>query len=356
MKHIKGFEKFRGSKPVNEELLGGLMNWFKKMWDKSIKELEALDNDPNVIKKWTIDNAMNPKDDTNVFSQVIKDFTKKDNANDEDCLSLVDSILDPETGSLGKQGIGILLNNKAMQGEKLKAKRAMLEYIINTARNQTITKVKFAGGPTDGKIDPKKKIMDLKDTTHLPELKKILITQKDDDKKKKDETIKWVNTILIPMVQNFIKAIKEDDIKESLNKQGIKFEDTSSYKEGDNVIYLKDGKKKEDWDNLTEEQRGKIEEQPASDIVGSKKIERIDGDNIVFKGKDGKDFIKSKDEIIGKDKDDKGPNAQELAKTLGEIKSDEVKMKQMDSIAKIIKDPEANKDKIDQINKIIGEE
>jgi len=360
MKYVRNFDSFRKNKPVNEELLGGLLNWFKKMWDKAVKDLEALENDPNAIKDWVIKNALNPKDDTNVFSQVLKEFEKKPTANDQDCLTLVDNLLDPETGSLGKQGVGVLLSNKALQGEELKAKRAMLEYIINTARNQTIAKVKFAGGPTDGKVDPKKKNMNLTDTTHLPDLKKILTAAKTDEKKKRDESLKWVTTVFIPMIQNFVKAIKEDDIRASLTKQGIELAATADYKEGDTVIYKRDKFNEDEWSKVTDEDKKKPTEGPIKDMIdkemiGIDKIEKAEGDNITFKDNTGKDFIKTKEDILSKSADEKGPNAQELAKTLGEIKADENKMKQMNTLAGIVKDPEANKDKMDQpLSKILG--
>jgi hypothetical protein len=359
MKYVKDFSSFRKSKPVNEELLGGLLNWFKKMWDKAVTDIQKLENDPNVIKDWVIKNALNPTDDTNVFSQVLKEFEKKPTANDQDCLTLVDNLLDPETGSLGKQGVGVLLSNKSFQGEELKAKRAMLEYIINTARNQTIAKVKFAGGPTDGKVDPKKKNVDLKDTTHLPDLKKLLAAQKD-EAKKKTVADDWVKKTMIPMIQNFVKAIKEDDIRASLKKQGIDMPEGADYKEGDSVIYKRDKFNEDEWGKITDEDKKKPTEGPIKDMIdkqmiGVDKIEKVEGDNITFKDNAGKDFTKTKEDILSKSADEKGPNAQELAKTLGEIKADEDKMKQMNTLAGIVKDPEANKDKMDQpLSKIIG--
>lgn len=361
MKYVKDFSRFRNSKPVNEELLGGLLDWFKKMWDKAVKDIEKLENDPNTIKDWVIKNALNPADDTNVFSQVLKEFEKKPTANDQDCLTLVDNLLDPETGSLGKQGVGVLLSNKAFQGEELKAKRAMLEYIINTARNQSIAKVKFAGGPTDGKVDPKKKNVDLKDTTHLPDLKKLLTAQKDETKKK-TVTDDWVKKTLIPMIQNFVKAIKEDDIRASLKKQGIDMPEGADYKEGDTVIYKRDKFNEDEWSKVTDEDKKKTTEGPIKDMIDKQmiaidKIEKVEGDNIIFKDNAGKEFTKTKEDILSKGADEKGPNAQELAKTLGEIKADEDKMKQMKTLADIVKDPEANKDKMDlPLNKIIGNE
>lgn len=339
MKYVRNFDSFRKNKPVNEELLGGLLNWFKKMWDKAVKDLEALKDDPNEIKDWVIKNALNPKDDTNVFSQVLKDFEKKDTANDQDCLGLIDNIMDPQTGSLGKQGIGVLLANKALQGEELKAKRVMLEYIVNTARNQTIVKIKFAGGPADGKVDPKKKTIDLKDVNHLPDVKKILTDAKTDEKVKKEKTDNWVKTVLIPMIQNFVKAIKEDDIRAYLKKQGIEIaEGGGDYKEGDSVIYLLKDKTKEDWDKLTDEQKKAPTADPASKLVGVHKVGKIEGDNVSIVDDAGKEITtKTKEEIIGKAEAEKGPNAQELAKNLGEIKGDEEMMKKVNDYVNTLK-------------------
>jgi hypothetical protein len=353
MRHIKNFNKFK-FKPINEELLGGLVNWFKKIWDKAVQELSKMEDDPNKIKDWVINNALNPKDDTNVFSQVLKEFEKKPTANDQDCLNLIDNLLDPETGSLGKQGIGVLLSNKVMQGEELKAKRSMLEYIVNISRNKTIidSKVKFAGGPIDGKVDPKKKNIDLKDITHLPELKKILIAQKDDERKKRDETYKWVINILIPMTQNYVKSIKEDDIRSYVTKQGIELV-SNEFKEGDIVTYQKDKFDKNLWDKLSNDEKKKTNEPPAINLVGVDKIERIEADNIFFKNKEGKEFTKTKDQIIGKAEEEKGANAQNLAKKLGDIKTDEDKMRKVSNYVDFINNP-SNKDKIDEIEKITG--
>lgn len=364
MKYLRNFDKFKKSKQVNEELLGGLLNWFKKMWDKSIKDIEALSDNPNKIKEWIINNALNPKDDTNVFSQVIKEFEKKPTANDQDCLSLVDNLLDPETGSLGKQGIGVLLSNKAFQGEKLKAKRAMLEYIVNTARNQTIAKVKFAGGPTDGKIDPKKKTVDLKDTNHLPDVKKILVDAKTDEKVKKDKTDNWVKTVMIPMIQNFVKIMKEDDIRASLEKQGIKlaagdgitYEKLKElYDKKTPILYLRDGKKREDWDKLTDDQKKATHAEPAIKIVNSKIIDSLTEDSIIFKDKDGKEFKKEYADVITPTEGEKVDGQDDLVNTLKALKTKNAPgIKKLDDVAKLYIDKEANKGKIDQIEKIIG--
>jgi hypothetical protein len=72
-----------------------------------------------------------------------------------------------------------------------------------------------------------------------------------------------------------------------------------SFKEGDTVIYLLKGKKIEDWNNLSDEEKSNPTKKPTSEIIGIKPIDRIDGDKIVFKSKDGEDIIKTKDQIVG---------------------------------------------------------
>jgi hypothetical protein len=120
------------------------------------------------------------------------------------------------------------------------------------------------------------------------------------------------------------------------------------YKEGDSVIYLLKGKTKENYD-----EKKKPEEQ--KDVVGVKKIEKIDGDKITFLDKDGKPtIIKTKLEIIGKSEAvPAGENAKKVADSLGKIKADEEKMGKVATFADFIQD-DANKDKLAEIEKIIS--
>ena len=96
---------------------------------------------------------------------------------------------------------------------------------------------------------------------------------------------------------------------------------------------------------------GYAEEQ--ADIVGVKKIERLDGDKIVFKSKEGEDIIKTNLEIIGKaEVEQGGENAKKVADSLGKIKADEEKMGKVATFAEFIQN-DANKDKIAEIEKIL---
>lgn len=92
--------------------------------------------------------------------------------------------------------------------------------------------------------------------------------------------------------------------------------------------------------------------------IGEGEVTKIQGDTpnatiTIHNKKINKDIEKKEEDILGK-ADDKGPNAQELAKSLGDIKADETKMKQVNDYVELIKDPVANKTKLDQISKIMG--
>ena len=60
-------KRYSEIEPINEEILGKIVNFFKNMWNKAIQELEKLGNDPNDVKDYILKNTLNTKDDTNVF-------------------------------------------------------------------------------------------------------------------------------------------------------------------------------------------------------------------------------------------------------------------------------------------------
>jgi hypothetical protein len=324
--------------PVNEEIIGTIVNFFKNMWNKAIAELEKADNDPNNIKDYVINNTFNVKDDTNVFSEQIKTFTALPSANDQACLDLISNILDPETGCLGKPGIGVLLSNKKLQGESMQAKRKMLEFILTTSRNEVIKQVKYI-------IDPKKRNVSLDDANYLPDLKKILKAAGKDEKKKKVSTLNYVNTTLIPKLVTAVKIIKEESISDSLKKDGIKVSD-SDYVVGDLVKY-----KTKKYDPKKDE-----DDQPEGGVAQGE-VKKIEGDTVsIYNDKIETEIKKPKTDIIGKTdgeaQKEGGDNAKKVADSLGKIKADEEKMGKVATFADFIQD-EANKDKIAEIEKII---
>ena len=99
-----------------------------------------------------------------------------------------------------------------------------------------------------------------------------------------------------------------------------------TYKEGDEVIYLLQGKTKEEWNKLTEDEKKKPTEGNAAKIVGIHKISKIEGDKFTLLDKEEKPtIIKTGAEIVGK------PEGSEESKATPEYKvGDKVKYKMED--------------------------
>jgi hypothetical protein len=373
MKYVKTFESHKNSKkqePVNEELLGGVINFFKNLWNKAVAELEKLGDKPKQsdVSGWVSTNTLNPADDSYMFKQQMDDFKKKPEANDQDCLTLVDGILNPETGALGKQGLQPMmdvLNKKypPKQGEPMHWLPADTQYIFETIRNKSIVQYKFAGGPADGKVDPKKINVDLKDLTHMPEFKKIL-TAAVDGKKKKEVTINWVEKNLIPQLIKFEKSITVEEVNKNLEAKKITFTGTGEdetaveYKVGDTVVYKRENfdtnGSKAKWEALTDDEKKKPNEgkmkELQTDGIGIKKISKIEGDKISF---EGADFTKTMDDLLMKSEVE-AEGQEDLVKKLGDLKTKKPEdIKKVGTYVDFISD-EANKDKVAEIDKIIG--
>ena len=71
---------------------------------------------------------------------LVNDHHASDN---EKAFGLIDAILNKDTGVLGKQGIGMLFNDKSLQGDNMKTKRLTVEYIINVTRDQLSKSLKY---------------------------------------------------------------------------------------------------------------------------------------------------------------------------------------------------------------------
>lgn len=366
MKYVKTFESHRTSKnlePLNEELLGGVINFFKGLWTKAMEELKKLGEDPDTteVKDWIADNPFNPADNNYLFKNIMDEFKKKPEANDQDALTLVDSILNPETGVLGKQGLAPLYETlkKAyppQEGEPASSQYATFEYFFNTIRTKAIVQYKFAAS-TDGKVDPKKINIDLKDMTHLPDVKKLL-TAATDGKKKKDAIVNWCEKTLFPQLDKFADAITEEEVNKNLESRKIPVPEAGpegGYKVGDNVVYKREKFDQAKWDALTDDDKkkpneGKMKELQA-EAIGIKKISKIEGDKVSF---EGADFTKTMGDILMKTEEVKAEGQEDLVKKLGDLKTKNPEnIKKVGTFVDFISD-EANKDKVAEIDKIIG--
>jgi hypothetical protein len=373
MKYVKSFESHRKSKvvePVNEELFGGIINFFKGLWSKAMEELKKLGEDPDTtkVKDWIADNPFNPSDNSYLFKSVMDEFKKKPEANDQDALTLVDSILNPETGVLGKQGLAPLYENlkktyPPQDGEPMSSQVATFEYVFNTIRNKAIIQYKFAAS-TDGKVDPKKINIDLKDMTHLPDVKKLL-TAATDGKKKKDAIVNWCEKTLFPQIDKLADAITEDEVNKYLETKKVPVPEAGpegGYKVGDNVVYKREKFDQAKWDALTDDDKKKpekINEFSAREEVGIKIIAKIEGDKVSFiegPKEEGKiaSFTKTMGDILMKIEEEKAEGQEDLVKKLSDMKTKKPEdIKKVGTFVDFISD-EANKDKVAEIDKIIG--
>ena len=371
MKYLKKYESFKNlneTDSVNEELLGSVVNFFKGLWTKATEEIKKLGKNPSAdqIEDWMDKNPLNPKDDTYIFKGVMDEFAKKVEANEQDCLDLVKNILDPQIGSLGKQGLQPLYDNLLKSFGKDVPTLDIVKFYLETIRNRAIKDYKYAGGPdlkvgTDAKVDDKKIINDMKDTTHLPEFKKAIAAAAQDNKKRKQLAMDWINKTLVPRLDKYISEIKEESVDAYLKSVGKTAPESADYKAGDSVMYKRDNweknKAQEVWNKLTDDEKkktgeGKLKELIDNESIGIKVIKAIEGDDVRFTDVD---WVKGKDEILGKVEAQKAEGQEELVKKLGELKTKKPDdIKKVASFVDFIGD-EKNKDKIAEIEKILGE-
>ena len=389
MKYVKSFESHRKSKltePVNEEFFGSVVNFFKNLWNKAVEELKKLGENPSPEKldEYIEKNAMNPADDTYLFKGVIDNFKKTPEAESETCLKLIGDILDPTTGTLGEQGMGAFIKSLDKLYPKNKKPVEIIRFYLETARNRAIKDYKYAGGPDlkvgqPVKIDPKMIKMDLVDTTHLPEVKKILTAAGQDAKKKHDSILAWVEKTLVPKLIAYVKAIKPEELNVYLESKKI-----DSGGEGGSVIL--------DWGDVEIELKPrKTADEGGTGIYNyqvmksnSKKLVVKEGEVLltiiegtVKKGETAKLTELSRDNkpdplkeyetgklerivVDGKEVDNhemgkaKAEGQDDLVKKLSDMKTTKPDdIKKVGTFVDFISD-EANKDKVAEIDKIIG--
>ncbi len=308
MNYVRKFESFRnykGLQPINEELLAGVLNFFKNLWNKATEELKKLGENPTIdkVEDWVDKNPMNPTDDTYIFKGVIDEFNKLPEANEQNCLDLIKNILDPETGALGKQGMQPLYDNIIKAFGNDSPTIDIIRFIMETIRNRAIKDYKYAGGPdlkvvpkVEAKVDQKKIILDMKDTTHLPDFKKVILTAAQDNKKRKQLALDWVNKTLVPRLDKYLTEIKDDELNkylEDLGKEAPEAGPEGGYKPGDSVIYKRDKFNEDEWKKVTDQDKLKPNEGIMKDLqdkemIGIKKVKDINGDVVSFEDADFK--------------------------------------------------------------------
>ena len=385
MKHLRGYEKFKESRkisenlnPVNEEifgkLFGGLKELFGKIWDQAVagmKKQLGKNPEPEKIKGYLDQNILDPNKPTFIFKAVVgKDspFFKAPTANDQSCIELIGKILDPVSGGLGsgpEGGLQQLYDDLLKNFGKETPTVDIVKYYLETIRNRAIKDYKYAKGPDlkVGKppvINPKDINFILTDLTHLPRLKEILTTAKD-EKAKRQVTLDWVNKTFLVRLDKYLSEIKNEDVDKyilSIGKEVPEAGPEGGYKAGDTVIYKRGKFNDDEWKKITDEEKKKPEEGKMKDLqdkemIGIKKVKEIKGEDVSF---EDADFTKKTSDLLGK-VEAKAEGQDDLVNTLKDVKTKNPEaIKKLDNIAKIYQEPDKNKDKIAEIDKLIGGE
>ena len=385
MKHLRGYEKFKESRkisenlnPVNEEILGklfgGLKELFGQIWDQAVagmKKQLGKNPEPEKIKGYLDQNILDPNKPTFIFKAVVgKDspFFKAPTANDQSCLELIGKILDPVSGGLGsgpEGGLQQLYDDLLKNFGKETPTVDIVKYYLETIRNRAIKDYKYAKGPDlkVGKppvINPKDINFILTDLTHLPRLKEILTTAKD-EKAKRQVTLDWVNKTFLVRLDKYLSEIKNEDVDKyilSIGKEVPEAGPEGGYKAGDTVIYKRGKFNDDEWKKITDEEKKKPEEGKMKDLqdkemIGIKKVKEIKGEDVSF---EDADFTKKTSDLLGK-VEAKAEGQDDLVNTLKDVKTKNPEaIKKIDNIAKMYQEPDKNKDKIAEIDKLIGGE
>jgi len=326
--------KFNEYRKINEEFIGSLikggLSKLFSFFNDAFKDLGSdfksmfKEDDPSTIKDIIMKNV----------DQAV-DGSQKEIINlksDGDILGIMDNMVVKLTelaNGMAKDVEGAITKEKAKPVEVI-AKAILLG-------NKEVDFVGIVGA-----LDPSAGI--LKKDINFKYSKKNYVAEVNKGKdiaSKKSLASKFFDNFQKEIKNELEKGITDEEIKNMYNKLSTGGE----YKVGDSVIYLLKNKKKEEYDP-----KKKPEEQ--KEIVGVKKIEKIDGDKYFFTTTDGEDFFKTKLEIMGKSEVISGENAKKAADALGKIKQDEEKMGKVANFAEFIQN-DANKDKIDEIEKII---
>jgi hypothetical protein len=242
----------------------------------------------------------------------------------------------------------------------------IVKYYLETIRNRAIKDYKYAKGPDlkVGKpavINPKDINFTVTDLNHLPDLKKILAPQKDEVAKRK-VTYEWVTKTFLVRLDKYLSEIKNEDVDKYIQSVGKEVPEAGpegGYKVGDDVLYKREKFDQAKWDALTDDDKkkteeGKVKELLVAGIVGGiKKISKIEGDKVSF---EGADFTKTMGDILMKVAT-KAEGQDDLVNTLKDVKTKNPEaIKKLDNIAKMYQEPDKNKDKIAEIDKLIGGE
>jgi hypothetical protein len=406
MKYIRKYESFKTQKsePVNEEflgkLIGGIKNLFKKGQErinkaKGGKEVEVIYQkylnmitgelaktaqiDLNVAAAAKGDLPAAPGATTNDANAklAVDTLKKKKTIMDQIVLKLktnalkeMDAVLTKFGGAAENPQLKIIIDAKKDQFE-MDYLNAQISYLDNAGDKTMVATISKDRDALSKKIEDDFKEFDTAKAVTYAVGDEVIYLLKDKkpeeyDKTKKPEdqaSIVGVHKIAELDGDNF--TLEDEKGEPTIKKTGKeimgKVEGVEGaegeYKAEDVVMYLLKDKKKEEFDALTDEEKKNPTEGKAAEIVGIKKIEKIEGDKVTFLDKEGKPTIlKTLAEIMGKTEAvEKAEGQEDLVKKLGELKTKKPEdIKKVSSYVDFMSD-EKNAAKVAEIEKIIGE-
>jgi hypothetical protein len=420
MKYIKKYESFKkqNSEPVNEEflgkLIGGIKNLFKKAQErinktKGGKEVEAIYQkyltmittelaktaqvDLNVaaaskgdLPAGAAPGAAAPKTNDANVKLAVDTLKKKKAVMDQivqrikaNALKEMDAILTKFGGVAANPQLKIIIDTKKDQFE-MDYLNAQIAYLDKAGDKTMIAAVTKQRDEISKKIEGEFKEFDTAKAVEYAVGDEVIYLLKDKKPEEYDKTKKPEDQKAIVGVHKIVEldgddfTLEDEKGEPTIKKTGKEImgkvdagegEAAAEYKVGDNVIHLKgtDGnaiiikKNTFDYNALSDEEKKNLDEGEAAKLVGVHKIEKIEGDKYFFKDKEGKEFTKIKDEIIGKSDEEVGEKAEgqeDLVKKLGDMKTNKPEdIKKVSSYVDFI-GKEENKAKVEEIEKIIG--
>ena len=384
MKYVKTFESYKEKRnePVNEELFGGILNFFKNMWNTAVNDIKKLGEKPTMeqLATWIEQNSFNKNSKNYIFKSVMDEFKKNPTADDNTCLSLIENLIDPDEpkSALGKQALSPLYDSLMKVFGKNLAQLNTIKFYFGNARNRAIKDYKYAGGPDADpktlypKVDPAKKILDLKNTTHLPDLKALLSTNTD-TAKKRDVTIKWVEGTLVPRLLKYVQEVTKEQVDAYNKIAGVETESTTTKESVElfwvdkNIEFAPDSENKGSY-KISKSNSNKILVNDLVKISGDiKKGGKAKLNDVIRGGQRVPEFEAGPYEtgelskiMVGgvevethtfKGEGEKSPEHEDLAKKLGDIKEDPEKLKTISGVVDALDD----ETKREAINKIVSE-
>ena len=328
-------------------------------YKKSEKVFEAEDANAVANAKLAVDTL---KKKRTIMDQIVKKL--KDQA-----LKEMEAILTKFGGASANPQLNIIMKTKQDQFE-MDYLNAQIAYLDAAGDKTMIAEITKKRDLVAKKIEGEMKEFDTAVAVKYEVGDEVIYLLKDKkpeeyDKKKKPEdqkAIVGVHKIAELDGDNF--TLEDEKGEPTIKKTGKEImgkvegaEKAEEYKVGDVVMYLKKDKKKEEFDALTDDEKKKPTEGKAKEIVGVKKIEKLEGDKVTFLDKDGKPtIVKTLAEIVGKSEGGEPAEGQEdLVKKLGELKTKKPEdIKKVSSYVDFMSD-EKNAAKVAEIEKIIGE-